>query len=105
MATQQQLDEYGHAPDHRDYQLVTQRDYTDDVPREHQPMVAALRFAKEWFMTPDDVLDMRLSMFHERAMIARAMMLRRPRWTGREGEARYQQHVVQMQPKTRGRRR
>lgn len=64
-----------------DCTLDDSEDYVDFIPEEMRVEATAMRYATYWNMTPDDVLDMPSSLFARRAMVHKAISLRKPQYT------------------------
>lgn len=65
-------DEYGDP-------LPSVRDYVDtDIPEQWHGEAQAMRYAEGWRMSVDDVLDMDYVVFMRRALINKAVTMRRP---------------------------
>lgn len=76
-----QRDQYGMAKDDPDCTLDDSEDYVDYLPEDVRVDATAMRYAGYWNMTPDAVLDMALETYHRRAMVHKAISLRKPQYT------------------------
>ncbi len=92
----EQLDKYGHSPDHPQYQYEVYDNYIADIPPDRRQLALAIQYAGLWNMTPNDVLDMGYAEFTELAAVNKAVTLKRPWWEGEFG------HHVFMFEKTTG---
>lgn len=82
----EQLDKYGHAPDHPRYQFEVHENYIGDIPHERRFVAMALQYAELWNMTPVDVMDMDYAEFSEMTAVHKAITLKRPWWEGDFGD-------------------
>lgn len=76
-----QRDQYGMAKDDPDCTLDDSEDYVDYLPEDARLEATAMRYAGYWNMTPDGVLDMAVHEFQRRAMVHKAISLRKPQYT------------------------
>lgn len=74
-------DQYGMTLDDPDCTLDDAEDYSDFLPPDARTEATAMRFATVWNTTIDDVLDMPLALYNRRAMIHKAVTLRKPQYT------------------------
>ena len=90
----EQMDEWGHKPDHPEYRLERVHTYISHVPQEWRYLARAQQYAREWNMTPDEVLDMGLADYHRRAMIQKAITTTKPKYEGRQGAIAYRNAIA-----------
>jgi hypothetical protein len=76
-----QRDQYGMPKTDPDCTLDDSEDYVDFLPEDARIEAMAMRYATYWNMTPDAVLDMAAVEFQRRAMVHKAISLRKPQYT------------------------
>lgn len=81
VAEVEQRDQYGMPKSDPDCTLDDSEDYVDFLPAEVKNEAVAMRYASLWHTSIDDVLDMPLSLYNRRAMIHKAITLRKPQYT------------------------
>lgn len=80
------MDKYGHTSEHPDFTLDLEDDYVATLPDDQRPRAYAMQYAAPWGMSYADILAMDYAEFYESTLIHKAVVYKRPWWTGAAGE-------------------